>query len=113
MRGAPLRPEDDRFHIPTWRAFLEKMPSSHMIATRLYYVVSRSSPAVATSEEREDFATKSEAQKWADDCNRKLLAETLHLQDIANVIPFSTLPAAPQSNVLAQEKSRSDQLISS
>jgi site-specific recombinase XerD len=104
MPGAPPRPEDDRFHIRTWRTFVEKRLHPKTIAAALYYVVWRSQ-ADSLSEERKYFPTEAEAAKWANECNSQLLAKELRLDELANVIEFST---GPQS----AERQRSHQLTS-
>jgi len=94
------RPPDDRYHIPTWRSLLEQRGLKHNIASKLYYVVWRSSPQIHTRELRKGFASLAEAEKFGDEDNQELLAKEVHLADIANVIDFSAAPQAKASDQL-------------
>jgi integrase len=90
VRDCPQRPVDDRFHIPTWREFVarhtEWKSNSHRCLPFYisWYCGDRS------GERRTYFATVEEAVKFADAKNRELLGNEVRLDEIKNVIEFTT-----------------------
>src|SRR5262249_17115088 len=88
VSDCPPRPANDRFHIPTWSAFVKKHTTCDRRTSKLFYtswyVGDRK------GERREYFASESERNESAARRNRELLTKELRLEGIQNVIEFPT-----------------------
>jgi hypothetical protein len=91
VQDCPPRPLDDRFHVPTWREFIARHPawkSNSHHCDRPYYVSWYR--GARSGEQRAYFATKEEAAKSADAENRRLLDKEVRLDEVKNIIEFTT-----------------------
>jgi hypothetical protein len=100
--GCPPRPENDRFHIPTWNDFVQRNYRRRKPAgadAQLLFFASGASRC-GRREVRKYFETEQAAIEFAERINRARLAKELNLQEIPNVIEFPSagsvrLPTQP------------------
>jgi integrase len=93
VQDCPPRPDDDRFHISTWREFVARHPewkSNRYECASLFFVSWYCGDDRRSCERRVYFPTMEEAVTKADAENRTLLGKEVRLKEVRNVIEFTT-----------------------